>query len=80
MTSGRALKVLRDLGEKPENLGKILGSSAILSHCMISRMVNYVSDLREMLNSDDYLNDQGKLKRQNYSIFCFVSKFSPTMY
>lgn len=45
--------------ETPEQRGKIVGSSAVLSHLMISRYATTIAELRKLLNSQEYANHRG---------------------
>lgn len=58
-SSGKALENLKIEGKPNKESGSVVGSTAILSHRMVTRYVSILSDLRNLLNSTEYREVKG---------------------
>ncbi len=60
--------------DTPEQRGKIVGSSAILSHLMITRYVTIIDELKILISSEEYMKNEGrknKLVKINLNIMFY---------
>lgn len=60
-STGEAMRHLREPKETPEERGRVVGSSAVLGHRMISRYAGVIAQIRRFLTSDDFLENEGMI-------------------